>query len=248
MRILFTGCSTGFGKYIVEKLREQGHLVCGAGVGGPDIQAVFDSNFNSVHADNIIRDANDFFMRREGSKLLGVDVLVNNAGMTHVEPIERHSPQAFKDVLACNLTAPFLLSQKFLDFLPEGIVGRIVNTTSMAASMALRHSPGYCASKAGLESLTKQMAKELAGKRPVTVLAIAPGTIKGTKMAGQVIESLMSVRGMSREEAEAYSISGSPLGRPCTWDELWKVYDFAINHAPEYMTGSIIHMPGGMGI
>lgn len=183
------------------------------------------------------------------------DTLINNAGITRIDFIQKHSMKDFCEVVHLNLTVPFFLCREFIRWVAtvapeeyeEGHHALIVNTSSMATSIALRASPGYCASKAGLEAMTKVLAKELAGTLPVACVCIAPGGVDDTQMVRQVTEDLQRTRGMTKEQAEAYNRQ-SPLRRNMTHDEVWKMFDFAVNSMPLYMTGTVLRATGGMGV
>lgn len=253
MNILFTGCSTGFGAHIREKLLEQGHRVFGVGVNGPDLEVNYlDYSFDRLDnmAAGVLNQAEKHF---QGT----VHVLINNAGITHIEFQPRHSTNDFAKVMHVNLFAAYALSRRFIHHAEENVeLGipdtwlpfyRMIHTSSMGARQALRASPGYCASKAGIEAMSRTFARELAGKLPITSVAVAPGGVDGTEMMKQVVRSLMETRGMSEQEAIAYS-RPSPLGRNCTYEELWQVYNFAVNSCPEYMSGTVLQMSGALGI
>src|SRR6185503_19811300 len=250
MRILMTGCSRSIGAYIRERLLEQGHEVFGVGLGGPD----FESDFNATYPEpySFEEELNHIFDQAEASMGGPIDVLINNAGMTKIDFLENHSLGDFSAVLNVNLVAPFLFCREFArrvkndESVPRERLRRIVNTSSMGTKISLRASPGYCASKAGLDALTKVLAKEFAGRLPVVVCSIAPGGIDDTEMKAQAIRELQRTRGMSEEQATKY-FSQSPFGRGCTFEEVWKLYDFAVNSLPEQCSGTVLTMPGGMG-
>lgn len=235
-----TGCGRSVGAYVRQKLIDQGHAVTGVGLDGPDVKMDF------LQADHI--DIASLFRNTS------YDVLINNAGITRIDFIRQHRLSDFNDVLRVNLSVPFAFCQQFIrraqeydNEKPSLRRYRIINTSSMATSVALRASPGYCASKAGLEALTRVLAKELAGKLPITCVCIAPGGIEDTAMIRQATEDLQRTRGMTAEQAEAYARQ-SPMGRHCTMDEVWRMFDFAVNYMPEYCSGEVFRMMGGMGV
>ena len=171
-----------------------------------------------------------------------------------------HSTYDFQRVMWVNLTVPFMMGKAVvqqwiehgdanydLSYNRVGDHKRIINVGSMGIRMALRTSPGYCASKAGLEALTRVWAKEFAGRYNIATVTISPGGVDDTNMIDRVIEELQRTRGMTKDEAEAYNRQ-SPLGRNCTHREVAEVFDFAVNHLPIQMSGSELYMPGGMGI
>lgn len=244
-RILMTGCCTGVGKTIRESLVQWGHEVVGVGKNGPTVKWAFCFQDQSVNDERFIDD----FMEEHGP----FDVLINNAGTTHIDFLEDHSLDNFQNVLFVNLTMPFLLSKAFVKANKDRERNcrtdspfRIINTTSMAAKWSMRASPGYCASKAGLEALTRQMARELSN-RPYVVLGCGPGTIEKTEMSEQVIREMIRTRNMTEEAARTYAMQ-SPMGRACWHREVVAVYDFLVHSAPQYMSGETVYLPGGMGI
>jgi 3-oxoacyl-[acyl-carrier protein] reductase len=111
--------------------------------------------------------------------------------------------------------------------------GRIVNLTSVVASMGNAGQVAYAASKAGLEGMTRSMARELAG-RGVTVNAVAPGLID-TEMTSA----------LSEEAREAY-LGGIPVGRLGTPDEIAKAVGFLAGKDSGYITGHVLAVNGGM--
>jgi len=263
MRILMTGCSRSIGAYIRERLLEQGHAVFGVGLGGPE----FESDFNATYPEpySMEQEVHHVFDQAEAAMGGPIDGLINNAGMTKIDFLENHSLGDFSAVLNVNLVAPFLFCREFARRVKNEVsteqtrtgqvrneavvsgVRRIVNTSSMGTKISLRASPGYCASKAGLDALTKVFAKEFAGRLPIVICSIAPGGIDDTEMKAQAIRELQRTRGMSEEQATKY-FSQSPFGRGCTFDEVWKLYDFAVNSLPEQCSGTVLTMPGGMGV
>lgn len=238
MRILMTGCSSGFGATVRKKLMEQGHRVLGVGLGGPDIEWDFRQKVGvEIWVHKLLSDYGPF------------DCLISNAGMSHIDFLEKHGSDQFMDVLNVNLVAPYTFTRCFVMSLPTGQPAKVIYTTSMGAVQGLTGSPGYCASKAGLEAMIRTLSREAAGRQlPVGFYGIAPGIVEGTKLNDYVIERLQSVRGMTKEEAIKYSRSMSPLGRPCTHEEVWNLFDYVVNKASMYETGSIYRMPGGAGI
>lgn len=238
-----TGCGRSVGAYVRTKLLEQGHSVYGVGLDGPDFHVDFAEA--SSHTVVAAFQAGPF------------DVLINNAAVTHLDYTENHTLPDFIRALRVNLEIPYALCRRFIQAVIKQEAGvpitkftkvrRIINVSSMGTAISLRASAGYCASKAGLEALTRMMAKEFAGRYPIICCCIAPGSIEGTDMLAQVIQGLQDTRGMDKATAEAYA-KQSPLGRHCTYEEVWKMFDFCVNHMPAYCSGEVFRMMGGMGV
>ncbi len=115
----------------------------------------------------------------------GLDVLVNNAGVAHIEPFTETSLSAWDDTLSVNLRAPYFLAKVVARSMVEaGSGGSIINISSQSGITALEGHGAYCASKAGLQLATKVMALEL-GPQNIRVNSICP-TVILTPMAEQV--------------------------------------------------------------
>jgi NAD(P)-dependent dehydrogenase (short-subunit alcohol dehydrogenase family) len=118
-----------------------------------------------------------------------VDVLVNNAGMLQLKPIDQISRDDWLQVMAVNLSAPFLLMQKFLPGMrAQG--GSVINVSSRAGVLGFSDEAAYCTTKFGLEGLTRALAKEVEGER-VSINTLTPGLrIKPTSLTEEEYESL----------------------------------------------------------
>jgi len=248
-KILMTGASSGFGASLFAELTLKGHIVYGVGLGGPSLEVDFLSPMWYSAKDY----AKLYTAARES--MGGVDILINNAGMAHCDWIEEYDIFKYQDVMKVNLDVPFMLCQEFIRdnfpvetrMNPYKSAKAIINTSSMGATIGLRGSIPYCISKSGIESMTRTLAKEAAGRYPLSVYCVAPGGIENTAMQQQVENDLVRMRGMTPEEAHKYNRQ-SPLGRNMTHDELVRIYMFLIENGPEYLTGTVIKCTGGMGI
>lgn len=243
LRILMTGCGTGCGKYIRERFIEQGHKVFGVGTHGPDVQINLDC-LSPYSADSIVDQAN--------IAMGGVDVLINNAGRIYIDKFVNHPTDEFNRSLSLNLVTPFLLMKSFLyHIVSQGSTDRstgflILNVGSIAPDIMMRNAVGYVAAKAALVAMTKSTARELAGHDPhVSCVSISSGTILESGMREYVGKRLSDIEGWDPDRAIEYTSSKSPMGRPCTLKESWAMFDFVVNHMPEYCTGSNFQIGGG---
>jgi NAD(P)-dependent dehydrogenase (short-subunit alcohol dehydrogenase family) len=105
-----------------------------------------------------------------------IDILVNNAGRRFIKGFLEHSEEDWNQMLAVNLTGPFLCSQATLPYMLKGGKGKVINLASIASFMGRPDRVAYCAAKSGLLGLTRAMAVDMAGKN-IFVNAIAPGMI-----------------------------------------------------------------------
>ena len=171
---------------------------------------------------------------RLADQLGGIGVLVNVAGTGHSTPALELDLSTWNEVLATDLTGPFLCARHAArHMVAAGRGGRIVNVTSVHEHVPRLGAAAYCTSKAGLGMLTKVLALELA-EHGITVNAVAPGEI-ATEMTGQ-------------DEEDAYRTSrpGNPLGRPGHVNEVASVIGFLASPRATYVTGSSYTVDGGL--
>jgi NAD(P)-dependent dehydrogenase (short-subunit alcohol dehydrogenase family) len=130
-----------------------------------------------------------------------VDVLVNNAGILRLAPIEEITASEWSQVLAANLTAPFLLTQHFLPGMRAG-GGSVINVSSRAGIMPFTNECAYCASKFGLEGMTRSLALELTGTR-ISINTVTPGLrIKPTSLTESALERVPAAERDQWEDPE----------------------------------------------
>ena len=129
---------------------------------------------------------------------LDCDVLVNNAGVQHVSPVEDFPPDRFRFILALMLEAPFLLIRGALPHMYGRGWGRIINISSVHGLVASPYKSAYVSAKHGLEGLSKTVALE-GGGRGVTSNCICPGYVETPLVAGQVADQART-RGIAPEE------------------------------------------------
>ena len=163
----------------------------------------------------------------------GVDVLVNNAGVTDDGLVLRMSEESWRTVLDTNLTGTFQATKLALRHMSRARWGRIINITSVVGVVGNAGQANYAASKAGLIGFTKSIAKELAS-RGVRCNAIAPGFIN-TDMTAQLPEATV-------EELHARIPLGH-LGEP---SDVAGLVRFLAGPAARYITGQVISVDGGM--
>lgn len=255
MNILLSGAVHGIGGQLRETLsRMNGCKVFGVGLEGPDHK----ENFAALPREALGDMADEVFNRAEKYFKGPVDALINNAGITRIDFMPDHKISDFFDVLQVNLFVPFVLTRELLRRCVSSVRGytklaevRILNTVSMANRVALRASPGYCASKAGLEALGKVVAKETAGQGPgfplVTVANIAVNWCRWTGMGDQCIRDLQRTRGMTEKEAEKYVLQ-TPMKRTMNPADVWSMYKYALFDMPHYCSGCTLDATGAMGV
>ena len=237
---LVTGGSRGIGRAIALKLAEQGANVAVLYAGNAEAAeaTVRDIEALGRKALAVKCDVADFdqvtaAVAQVKEALGGVDVLVNNAGVTKDKLALRMSPEEFDRVLSVNLNGTFhTIRALYADFMRRRS-GRIINIASIAGVMGNAGQANYAASKAGVIGLTKTIARELA-PRGVTCNAIAPGFIE-TDMTANMNQAAF--------EAMTKSIPLARVGRP---EDVANLAAFLAGDDAAYITGAVIHVDGGL--
>jgi len=167
-----------------------------------------------------------------------VDVLVNNAGVNHVEPALHQATEEFRRELEINLVVPFELSRLVArSILARHGQGSIVNVASILGLVGVGQIPdaGYAASKGGLVTLTRELAAQWA-RHGVRVNALAPGYFHSEMTDGTMFGD---------ERSEAWMVRRTPLGRGGAEHELDGALLFLASSASSYVTGTVIPVDGG---
>lgn len=163
-----------------------------------------------------------------------VDILVNNAGIARLDPLRTLSAAAWDETMAVNLRAPYLLAQALVGKMMEQNAGKIINVSSQAGVVALEGHGAYCASKGGLNMLTKVMAMEW-GAHNIQVNAVCPTVIltpMGTKVWGDP----------RKAEPMLAKIPLRRFGQPV---EVADLILFLASPASDLITGEAILIDGG---
>jgi len=167
----------------------------------------------------------------------GIDILVNNAGIQRRAPLVDFSQKEWDEVIATNLTAPFVVSQAVLPGMIAKKRGKIIHIASLMSELARPTVVPYTAAKGGVRQLTRGMAVELA-PMGIQVNAIAPGYF-ATEMNRALIDNA---------EFNAWVCKRTPAGRWGQPDELAGLAVFLASAASDYMTGQMLVMDGGMSV
>lgn len=182
--------------------------------------------------DAFVKQVGDHLEENTGSR--NIDFLVNNAGTALYSPITEVTEEQLDDMVDIHFKGVFFLTQKFLPFINNG--GGIINVSSGLARFALPGSSVYGSIKAGVEMLTKYMAKEL-GSRKIKANAVAPGAIETDFGGGTVRDN---------EQANAMVANNTALGRAGLPDDIGGVVAFLCTEEAGWINAQRIEVSGGM--
>ena len=234
---LVTGGSRGIGLAIARELAEAGAkvaVVARGEAGAQQAAAALPGEGHRGFACNVADpEAATALVKQVEESLGGLDVLVNNAGVTRDNLLMRIKDDDWSAVLDTNLRGAFNLIRAASRGMMKRRGGRIINITSVVGITGNKGQANYAASKAGLIGLTKSVAKEL-GSRGVLVNAVAPGYIE-TDMTAELPQAA--------RDALMAQIALERMGRP---EDIAPVVRFLAGPGAAYITGQTLVVDGGM--
>jgi 3-hydroxybutyrate dehydrogenase len=179
-----------------------------------------------------------------GGPLSDVDIVVNNAGLQHVSPVEDFPPERFALILRVMVEAPFRLIRAALPHMYAQGWGRVVNVSSVHGLRASPHKSAYVAAKHGLEGLSKVVALE-GGGRGVTSNTICPGYVRTPLVEGQ-IAAQAKVHGIPEAEVvSSVMLTQSAVKRLIEPAEVAELAAYLCSDAASYANGSSFVLDGG---
>ena len=234
-KILITGATGGIGKALVKKFVSlQGNvLATGTKSEKLDLLKKDFPNINILKFDISKHSKIEEFIENVSSQLVGLDVLVNNAGINMDNISLRMKDEEWKKVIDINLGSTFFLCKYVIKKMLKNKYGRIVNITSIVGHTGNLGQSNYAASKAGIIGMTKSLAIEYA-KKNITVNCVSPGFIQ-SKMTDKIAESIKTLL-----------TSRIPMSKLGTGEDVANTVAFLSSDAASYITGETIHVNGGM--
>ncbi len=245
LRVVVTAGAGGAGLGIAECFAAGGARLAVCDVDPAALTAVRAAHpdWLAVAADVSDAAAVDRFFDETLETLGGVDVLINNAGIAGptAEP-EEIDPEAWDRTLAVNLRGPFLCARRAIGPMKAAGGGSIVNVSSTSARTGLPRRLPYVVSKAGVMSLTKNLAREL-GPYGIRVNSILPGAIRGARIR-QVIEKKAPALGITPAEYERRMLRYISMGVMVDPEDLGAMAMFLASSAGRYVSGQQIGVCG----
>ncbi len=230
--VMITGGSAGIGRATASRFYAEGARLCLVDINpDPSLNEEFPERMDFIQGD--VSGAEGVARCAAYAADVGLDVLINNAGITRDASIAKMTMDQWDAVIGVNLTAVFRLSQMAAKHMKAQGSGVILNAASVVAHYGNFGQANYVATKAGVIGMTKTLAKEL-GKYSIRVNAVAPGFIK-TEMVAKMPEEVLAVM---EEKAPLRR-----LGKP---EEIAAAYAFLASDDAAFISGTTLNVDGGI--
>ncbi len=234
-KILITGATGGIGNSLIDKFYRLGSSIIASGTNEEKLKSLKEK-YPNINVERFKLDEHDKienFIENINKKLNGLDVLINNAGITLDNLSIRLTEENWKKVLDINLTSTFLMCKYAIKKMLKNKNGKIINITSIVGHTGNLGQANYAASKAGIIAFSKSLAIEYA-KKNININCVSPGFIK-TEMTDKI-----------NEEFKKNLISKIPSGALGTGEDVSNCVAFLASDMANYINGETLHVNGGM--
>ena len=234
-KILITGATGGIGYSLVDKFNLLGGSILATGTNDDklnDLKKKY-TKIKTIKFDISKHDEIEDLIDKATSELDGLDILINNAGITIDNLSLRMKKDDWEKVININLSSTFYLCKFAIKKMLKNKYGKIVNITSIVGHTGNLGQSNYSASKAGIIGMSKSLAIEYA-KKNITINCVSPGFIE-TKMTDKISEDMKSIL-----------ISRVPMNKLGTGFDVSNTVAFLSSDEASYITGETIHVNGGM--
>ena len=231
-KVIVTGAGEGIGRVVAEMLVKRGAKVTALTRSADDVVSLR----KDLGCEALQVDLADAKATREAARAaLPADFLINCAGTTELQPFLETTVEAFDHLIAVNTRAPMIVAQEYARSLIEnGRPGAIVNVSSVAAFVGIPDHAAYCASKGGLDGLTRVMAKEL-----------APQGIRVNGVHPTVTLTPMAIKAWSDPEKAVGMQKRIPVGRFAEPEDVAEVILFLLSDEAAMVNGISMPIDGG---
>jgi len=234
-KIIITGGSRGIGLAVLEAFYKYDAEILTIGSNANNLENL-KNKFPKIKTELLnLKNLNDLIQQfpKFIDKLGGIDILINNAGITKDNLTLRMKEDEWRDVIDVNLSSVFYTCQAAIKAMIKNKTGSIVNITSVVGHTGNIGQANYAASKAGVIAMTKSLAKEYA-KKNIRVNCVSPGFI-----ATDMTKNL-------KEEYKNELLKNIPINRLGAGEDIANAVTFLSSDASSYITGETIHVNGGM--
>ena len=234
-KILITGATGGIGNSLVKKFNDLGSKIVATGTNDNKLDSL-KKKYPQILVEKFKLDEHDKiekFIDLINDKLKGLDILINNAGITLDNISIRLTEENWKKVLDINLTSSFLMCKYAIKKMLKNKYGKIINITSIVGHTGNLGQANYAASKAGIIAFSKSLAIEYA-KKNININCVSPGFIK-TEMTDKI-----------NDEFKINLINKIPSGCMGTGEDVSNSVAFLASDMASYINGETLHVNGGM--
>jgi NAD(P)-dependent dehydrogenase (short-subunit alcohol dehydrogenase family) len=236
---IITGASRGIGRAIARKLYEEGASV--ALCARSPIEDFPQDRTLFVNMDVRDQKTVDTGVRRIVDRFGKIDIVVNNAGISGVTPVDATDTAPWLDIMQTNVIGSYYVTRAATPHIPSG--GRVIMISSVLGKFGVPGYTAYCTAKTGLIGFTRSLALELA-PRKITVNAICPGWTD-TEMARSGMRDIAAAAGISVEAFKKEAMSRVPLGEMVEPQEVADFVVFLCASTGDKITGQALSICGG---
>jgi len=237
-RALVTGGASGIGRVCAVRLAQAGARVAVLDLDGEGARKVA----REIGGEAIEADLSD--LEAVGELGISADIVVNNAGLQHVAPVEEFPPELFTKIIRIMLEAPFLLVRQALPGMYERGWGRVVNISSIHGLVASEYKSAYVAAKHGLEGFSKVLALE-GGPKGVTSNCICPSYVRTPLVEGQISEQARRHGIPESEVIEKIMLAEPAIKRLVEPEEVAEMVLYLCSPAASFINGASLTIDGG---
>lgn len=235
--VLVTGASRGIGRAVALRFASEGHFVIGTATSEKGAEAIDEylKEYGGVGRvlDVCKAEQVDALFAEIDSVYNGLQILVNNAGITKDGLLMRMKDEDWDAVIDTNLSSVYRMSRRAIKSMMKARFGRIITISSVVGQMGNAGQTNYAATKAGVEGFSRSLAREI-GSRGITVNCVAPGLIE-SDMTDVLDERLLNSM-----------LDATPIGRLGQPEEIAAAVAYLASDEAGYVTGAVLAVNGGM--